>query len=227
MELKDPLEPWVKALAAKPEDLSSIPKTHMTEGKNDSPGLSSGLHINKWTQMNNQMIQGSHVFCQMKYAWKVSSLNEVYQYYLSDVVSSPGFDKLNTTYHIYFSFRDKRVQEAPPKFWIIKDACHPYDSCGGAGQAIGRKVYSFFPQSSPWLSEFCLWKPWRLKWKLLWVTKKQGLYVVPRDTGPFSGQNKIQAFGWVVMINLPWTSNCPALSRFDLFLIKTKRQLIK
>lgn len=47
IELKDPLGPVSKGNAAKPEDLSSIPKTHMMEGKNDSHGLSSGLHLNK------------------------------------------------------------------------------------------------------------------------------------------------------------------------------------
>lgn len=35
---------WVKALAAKPGDLSSNPKTHMVKGENSSKS-SSDLHI--------------------------------------------------------------------------------------------------------------------------------------------------------------------------------------
>lgn len=37
--------PWVTALAAKPDDLNSIPSTHVVEEENQSVGLSSGLHV--------------------------------------------------------------------------------------------------------------------------------------------------------------------------------------
>jgi hypothetical protein len=35
---------WVKALAAKPDDLSSIPGTHRVKGENQLPELSLNLH---------------------------------------------------------------------------------------------------------------------------------------------------------------------------------------
>ena len=41
----------LKALAAKPDDLSSIPKTHMVEGEINARKLLSGVYTRKVTRM--------------------------------------------------------------------------------------------------------------------------------------------------------------------------------
>ena len=42
----------VKTLAAKPDDLSSIPRAHRVEGENQSPPLSSDLRVHTVAHMS-------------------------------------------------------------------------------------------------------------------------------------------------------------------------------
>lgn len=102
------------------------------------------------------------------------------------------------------------------------------DSCERqVKQLEGNRLKFLSPVQPDFLSSVC-GSPWCFKWKLLWVTKKQGLYVVPQDMGTLSGQNEIQAFGWVVMINPTLDLKLSiTLQIHSLSFIKTKKQLTK
>lgn len=73
----------------------------------------------------------------------------------------------------------------------MSDTCHPLDSCGKQDKQVEEDSLLFLSPVQPLTF-------WVLSVEALSVSsgspcewfKKQGLFVIPRDTGPFSGQNE-------------------------------------